>query len=177
MFVQQEAAWKNRVFLTAAVRSDDNSSFGKDFSAIYYPKFSASWVLSEEPWFKLPFTESLRLRAALGASGTQPGTFDAARLYDPSVGYQNAPGLLPASFGNPTLKPERSTETEGGFEAAMFDNRVNIEYTHYRRDIRDADRQCADPAVGRLSGLAGGQRRQGERLGQRTRRQLRRPAW
>ena len=138
MFVQQEAAWKNRVFLTAAVRSDDNSSFGKDFSAIYYPKFSGSWVISEEPWFKLPFTESLRLRAALGASGTQPGTFDAARLYDPSVGYQNAPGLLPASFGNPALRPERSTETEGGFEATMFDSRATIEYTYYSRNVRDA---------------------------------------
>ncbi len=138
VFVQQEAAWKNRVFLTAAVRSDDNSSFGKDFSAIYYPKFSGSWVISEEPWFKLPFTETLRLRAALGASGTQPGTFDAARLYDPSVGYQNAPGLLPASFGNPALRPERSTETEGGFEATMFDSRLQIEYTRYSRDVRDA---------------------------------------
>ncbi|MES2521709.1 MAG: SusC/RagA family TonB-linked outer membrane protein [Gemmatimonadota bacterium] len=138
MFVQQEAAWRNRVFLTAAVRSDDNSSFGKEFSAIYYPKFSASWVISEESWFKLPFTESLRLRGALGASGTQPGTFDAARLYDPSVGYQNQPGLVPASFGNPELRPERSTEIEGGFEAAMFDGRTNIEYTYYSRDIRDA---------------------------------------
>jgi TonB-linked SusC/RagA family outer membrane protein len=138
MFVQQEASWKNRVFLTGAVRSDDNSSFGKDFSAIYYPKFSASWVLSEEPWFKLPFTQSLRLRSALGASGTQPGTFDAARLYDPSVGYQNAPGLLPASFGNPALRPERSTEFEGGFEATMFDGRATIEYTRYSRNITDA---------------------------------------
>lgn len=138
MFVQQEAAWKNRVFITAAVRSDDNSSFGKDFSAIYYPKFSASWVISEEPWFKLPFTQSLRLRSALGGSGTQPGTFDAARLYDPSVGYQNAPGLVPASFGNPTLRPERSTEYEGGFEATMFDGRAQIEYTRYGRNITDA---------------------------------------
>ncbi len=138
MFVQQEGAWKNRVFLTAAVRADDNSSFGKDFSAIYYPKFSGSWVISEESWFKLPFTESLRLRAALGASGTQPGTFDASRLYDPSVGYQNAPGLLPASFGNPALRPERSTESEGGFEATMFDGRAQIEYSHYSRNVTDA---------------------------------------
>ncbi len=138
MFLQQEAAWKNRVFLTAAVRADDNSSFGKDFSSIYYPKFSGSWVLSEEPWFKLPFTQSLRVRAAMGASGTQPGTFDASRLYDPSVGYQNAPGLIPASFGNPALRPERSTETEGGFEATMFDGRAQIEYSHYSRNVTDA---------------------------------------
>src|SRR5205814_9141743 len=95
MFVQQQAAWNNRLFLTAALRGDDNSAFGKDFSAAYYPKLSASWVVSEEPWWRLPVLGDLRLRAALGAAGTQPGTFDASRLYDPSVGYQNAPGLIP----------------------------------------------------------------------------------
>src|SRR5262249_36229801 len=101
MFVQQQVAWNNRVFVTAAMRGDDNSDFGRDFKAAYYPKLSGSWVISEEPWWKLGFLEQVRIRAALGAAGTQPGTFDAARLYDPSVGYQNNPGLVPGSYGNP----------------------------------------------------------------------------
>lgn len=138
MFVQQEIAWNNRVFLTAAVRGDDNSTFGEDFSAIYYPKVSGSWVVSEEPWFRLPFTESLRLRGAVGAAGTQPGTFDASRLYNPSVGYRDNAGLVPGSFGNPQLKPERSMEFEGGFEATLLDGRVEMEFTHYERNISDA---------------------------------------
>ena len=138
VFVQQELAWNNRVFLTAAMRGDDNSTFGKDFSAMYYPKLSGSWVVSEEPWFRVPYTQSFRLRGALGAAGTQPGTFDASRLYDPSVGYQNAAGLVPGSFGNPALRPERSLEFEGGFEASLFDGRASIEYTHYDRKITDA---------------------------------------
>ncbi len=138
MFVQQQAAWNNRVFLTAALRGDDNSAFGKSFSAAYYPKLSASWVVSEEPWFKVPVIGDFRLRGALGAAGTQPGTFDAARLYDPSVGYQNAPGLVPFSFGNPELKPERSRELEMGFETTMLNGRADISYTHYSRKITDA---------------------------------------
>ena len=138
MFVQQQAAWNNRVFLTAALRGDDNSAFGEDYSAAYYPKFSASWVISEEPWFRLPIVSDVRLRAALGAAGTQPGTFDAARLYDPTVGYQNAPGLVPASYGNPQLRPERSRELEMGFETTIFDGRADLSYTHYARKITDA---------------------------------------
>ncbi|ODT03632.1 MAG: hypothetical protein ABS52_08480 [Gemmatimonadetes bacterium SCN 70-22] len=138
MFVQQQVAWKNRVFVTAAVRGDDNSAFGKDFSAAYYPKVSASWVVSEEPWFKVPFLGETRLRGALGAAGTQPGTFDASRLYDPSVGYQNNPGLIPSSFGNPALKPERSQELELGFETTLLNGRADVSYTHYGRDITDA---------------------------------------
>ncbi|MBK8250894.1 MAG: SusC/RagA family TonB-linked outer membrane protein [Gemmatimonadetes bacterium] len=138
VFGQQEVAWKNRLFVTAALRGDDNSAFGRDFKAAYYPKLSGSWVVSEEPWFKVPALQTFRLRAAMGAAGTQPGTFDAARLYDPSVGYQNQPGLVPGSFGNPQLKPERSTELEMGFEATLFDGRIDASYTHYGRDISDA---------------------------------------
>jgi hypothetical protein len=43
VFLQQSVAWKNRLFLTAAIRGDDNSAFGEDFKAAYYPKFSGSW--------------------------------------------------------------------------------------------------------------------------------------
>jgi TonB-linked SusC/RagA family outer membrane protein len=144
VFVQQQAAWNNRVFLTAAVRGDDNSAFGEDYSAAYYPKFSASWVISEEPWWRVPRLRSapilgeLRLRAALGAAGTQPGTFDAARTYEPSVGYTNIPGLVPESFGNPALRPERSQELEMGFETTLLDGRADLSYTHFSRDIKDA---------------------------------------
>ncbi len=138
VFVQQQVAWKNRLFVTAAVRGDDNSAFGQDYSAAYYPKLSASWVISEEPWFKLPLLGETRIRGALGAAGTQPGTFDAARLYDPSVGYQNNPGLVPASFGNPQLKPERSMELELGFETTLWGGRADLSFTNFSRDITDA---------------------------------------
>ena len=138
VFGQQQVAWNNRLFVTAALRADDNSAFGKDFSAAYYPKVSASWVVSEEPWWRMPVLGELRLRGALGAAGTQPGTFDAARLYDPTTGYLNQPGLVPASLGNPQLKPERSRELEAGFETTILRNRADVSYTHYSRKITDA---------------------------------------
>jgi TonB-linked SusC/RagA family outer membrane protein len=138
MYVQQAVAWNNRVFVTGALRGDDNSTFGKDFKAAYYPKVSASWVVSEEPWFKLPFLNDLRLRGALGAAGTQPGTFDAARLYSSTTGYQDQPALVPGSFGNPELKPERSQELELGFESTVLNGKIDLSYTHYGRKVTDA---------------------------------------
>jgi TonB-linked SusC/RagA family outer membrane protein len=138
MFVQQTAAWNNRLFLTAALRGDDNSTFGKDYKAAYYPKFSVSWVASEEPWFKLPFIGDLRLRGALGSAGTQPATFAAARLYQSTTGYLDTPGLVPDSYGNPDLKPERSQELELGFESTILNGKIDLSYTHYQRNITDA---------------------------------------
>ena len=136
--MQQAVAWKNRRFLTLAVRGDDNSAFGRDFKAAYYPKVSGSWVVSDESWFRVPLVRDFRLRSACGAAGTPPGTFDAPRLYMPAARYQNNPGLIPGSFGNPALKPERSAELESGFEATLFGGRADLSYTHYDRRITDA---------------------------------------
>jgi hypothetical protein len=95
-------------------------------------------VVSEEPWFRLPGVTDLRLRGALGSAGTQPGTFDAARLYSPSVGAADQPGLVPNQFGNPQLKPEKSQELELGFETTLLKGRADVSYTHYSRKITDA---------------------------------------
>jgi hypothetical protein len=138
VYVQQQAAWKNRRFLTAAVRADANSAFGEEFAAAYYPKLSGSWVLHEEPFFKVKGVSELRLRAAWGAAGQQPATFAAARLYSASTGFQNNPALLPSAFGNPQLKPERGEELEVGFDTKFFGDRVDFSFTRYDRAVKDA---------------------------------------
>jgi outer membrane receptor for ferrienterochelin and colicin len=51
-FVEQELGFKERLFVTGALRFDDNSAFGKNFDATVYPKASVSWLVSEEPFFR-----------------------------------------------------------------------------------------------------------------------------
>jgi hypothetical protein len=138
VYFQQQVAWNNRRFVTAALRADANSAFGEEFEAAYYPKLSASWVLHEEPFFRLRGVDELRLRAAWGAAGQQPATFAAARLYSPVTGFGDAPALLPSAFGNPQLKPERGEELELGFDATFLNGRIDLSYTRYDRTIKDA---------------------------------------
>ena len=133
-FVQQQFVWNDRLFLTAAVRTDDNSAFGTNFDAVTYPKLSASWVLSEEPSLPIPaFFNQLRVRTAYGASGLQPGAFDAIRTYTASGGF-----LTPSSAGNPDLGPERSSELELGLDAGMWNDRVGVEVTYFSGSTKDA---------------------------------------
>jgi hypothetical protein len=138
VYVQQQVGWKNRLFATAAVRADDNSAFGTEFDAAIYPKVSLAWVVNEEPFWSLDWVSQFRLRAAWGAAGQQPSTFDAARLYTPTVGFGDQPALEPSAFGNPQLKPERGEELELGFDASLLDGRITVEYTRFDRTIRDA---------------------------------------
>ena len=42
LYVQEQAGIRDRLFLTAAVRTDQNSAFGTKFQRVVYPKLSGS---------------------------------------------------------------------------------------------------------------------------------------
>jgi len=46
--VQEQVALRDRLFLTGAVRTDQNSAFGTNFQRVFYPKASLSWIASDE---------------------------------------------------------------------------------------------------------------------------------
>jgi TonB-linked SusC/RagA family outer membrane protein len=137
-FVQQQIGWKDRVFLTGGLRSDDHSAFGQNFDRVYYPKVSASWVLSEEPFWKVAPVTAVKLRAAYGQSGQQPANFDALRTYTPVAGPGDVAAATPNTIGNPDLGPEKGSELELGFDAGFLNDRIGLELTYYNKKTRDA---------------------------------------
>lgn len=139
VFIQEELGWENRLFLTAAVRGDDNSAFGEDFTFVTYPKVSASWVLGEERFLEdRDWLTSLRVRAAWGQSGMQPDFFDAIRTFEPVIGAGGAPAVTPQNIGNPDLSPEVGDEIEFGFDASFLDDRMSVEFTRFSQRTKDA---------------------------------------
>ncbi len=133
-YAQEQLAWKDRLFLTAAVRGDDNSAFGKNFKFVVYPKFSASWVVSDEPFLRgRSFLNALKLRAAWGKAGQQPDVFAALRTYAPQVGVGDQPALTPQNLGNADLKPEVGQELEAGLDASLFQDRLGLSFTYYNK--------------------------------------------
>ena len=138
VYVQEQIGWKNRLFLTGAVRGDDNSAFGENFDFVVYPKVSAAWVVSEEPFWSMPWLNTLKLRAAWGQAGQQPDVFAATRLYTPSTGRGGISTLTPLNIGNPDLKPEVGQEVEVGFDASLIDQRVSIDFTYFDQRRKDA---------------------------------------
>lgn len=138
LYVQQQLAWQDRLFLTGAIRADDNSAFGENFDFVTYPKLSASWVISEEPFWNLSWVNALKLRAAFGESGQQPDAFAAIRTYEPIAGRGDRPAGSPQFIGNPDLGPERGQELEVGFEGGLLQDRVGMDVTYYVRKTKDA---------------------------------------
>ncbi len=151
-FAQQQVALRDRLFLVGAVRVDNNSAFGTDYDLATYPKVSASWVVNEEPFWKLGFVNALKLRAAYGAAGQQPDAFAAIRTLAPATGPGDSPALTTQSIGNNDLKPERGTELELGFDAGLFNQKLGIEATYFRQNRRDAILLAPAPPSGGFIG-------------------------
>ena len=138
LYIQEQFDYENRIFLTVAVRGDDNSAFGQNFDAAIYPKVSGSWVINEEDFWNIDMVDQLRLRGAWGQAGQQPDAFASSRLYRPATGPGGLPILTPDKFGNADLGPETGQEFELGFDASMFGGRASVEFTYFNRQTKDA---------------------------------------
>lgn len=135
-FSQATLSYRDRLFVTGGLRVDGSSSFGRDFGLQPFPRVSASYVISEESFWPRSLG-TLRLRSAYGQAGRAPRVFDADRTWT-QAGYDGKPAFLPLSIGNSRLGPERSAETEIGFDASRSDDRLRAELTVYRRTTSEA---------------------------------------
>ncbi len=156
IYGQEQFAWRDRLYLTAALRSDDHSAFGSGFNRVTYPKLSLSYVLSDEPWFKVPFVadqlSEFRLRMAYGESGKAPNTYSSIRTYTTTSGPNDSPAVTPNATGNEDLGPERGKEIELGFDASALSDRLGVELTYYNKKTADA---ILDKVIAPSSGQAG----------------------
>ena len=130
-FVQDVLSYRDRYFLTLGFRIDGNSAFGDDFGLQTYPKASLSYVISDEEFWNDDWG-TLRLRGAYGHAGQAPGTFDAVRTWA-SEPWGGQSAFLPENVGNSQLGPERTVETEGGFNLTTLNDRLSVEFTYYRQ--------------------------------------------
>ena len=151
-FVQERFGWRDRLFVTGAVRIDNNSAFGEDFKWVTYPKADVSWVVSEEPFWRWSrVVKTLRLRAAYGESGNAPSAFSALRTFSPIQGPGGASAVTPGSLGNSNLRPEVGKEFELGFEVTLLD-RLSLDFTHFSKKTVD---EIVNQPVAPSSGFPG----------------------
>lgn len=140
--LEEQIAWRDRLFVTAGVRMDDHSAFGANFERIYYPKASLSYVISDEDFFDFSFVDNLKLRAAWGRAGNAPAPFSADRTYGAAAVVMDngsvVSSLDPDAFGNQDIRAEKGEEIEVGFDASFLDNNLGLEVTYYSSRTKDA---------------------------------------
>ncbi len=133
-YLEESVGWRDRLFLTGAMRVDAGSGFGSQVNAAVYPKASLSWAAIQAP------SHRVRLRAAYGESGVQPPNGATLSLLAPAtvmIGGNSVSGDTATIVGNAHLKPERSAELETGVDAGILNDRLTVELTYYRKQTHN----------------------------------------
>ena len=134
-FLNEEVlALRERLSLSGRVRAERSSVNGDRDKYYLWPAGAASFSF-QEPF---RFADEVKLRAAFGKSGNQPryGDRDPVLSGLGLIDGRNAIGV-PATIGNPAIKPEEMVEQEYGADMSFADARVGFEFSYFDRTITD----------------------------------------
>lgn len=135
----------NRYFAEFNFRVDGSAKFDPSNRWAFFPSISASWVMSNEPFFKQwkqPVLSNVKFRASTGLLGRDGGISDYSYLltyiYSPGNGYNVGSVYLPSvqtsgSYPNPKLKWEKSRDYNLAVDLGFWDNRFGVTFEYYWR--------------------------------------------
>ncbi len=140
-FLQQTFGYKDFLYVTGAGRIDNSSMFSKEQRNQFFPKASASLVLSNlEAWKNGSLAKtisSLKLRTSFGEAGglAALGPYDRFNLIS-SVAYLGKNTLVPNSqIANENVAPERTKELEFGADIGLLNDRITLGITAYNQKV------------------------------------------
>ena len=142
-YVQQNFKFKNFFFLSGAVRVDGSSVYDKSQRNQVYTKASASYIVSEQEFWKQMSLSKIwdfaKLRVAYGQSGnlTGIGAYSRFNSYSGNSFVSRAALTSSTVLANELVKPERQTELEFGIELGFLQGRINLQTNIYKKDVKD----------------------------------------
>jgi TonB-linked SusC/RagA family outer membrane protein len=157
-YAQAELGYQDYLYLTLSGRNDWVSNLTEENRSILYPSASVSFLPSKiiESLQDSNVINFLKLRAGYGTSANFPTGYPiSSTLRLDTQDFQDNDGVNivtntgGSALGNVNLKPEQIGELEFGVEARMFDNRLTLDASVYRRTTKDliVDRPL-DPSTG-----------------------------
>jgi TonB-linked SusC/RagA family outer membrane protein len=146
LYGSAEVSFNQYLFLNGTLRNDWFSTLSPENRSIIYPSVSASYVFSES--MDLPTWLSfgkVRVAYAEVGSDSDVGAYSDVLFYSVNSNLAANPGGAMQPVGGPSgttlpnanLRPMRIAETEAGLDLRMFDNRVGIELSVYRKLTTD----------------------------------------
>lgn len=137
----------SRYMLTATIRRDGSSRFGKNHEWGWFPSASAAWRISDESFMEgtSSWLDNMKLRFGYGVTGNQDGISDykslsllgadGASYYDPETGTWKK-SYTPIQNYNPDLKWESTEQYNLGLDFGLF-NRINGTIELYYKKTKD----------------------------------------
>ena len=132
-----------RYLLTASIRADGSSRFGKSNKWGYFPSAAFAWRIIDEPFLKdVTALSDLKLRTSFGVTGnTALSPYQTLFTLGPVQTVYNdqlAVGQLTGTLlTNPDLKWESTQQSNIGVDVGLLRNRVSFTLDYYLKNTRD----------------------------------------
>ena len=141
-----------KYLVTASLRTDGSSKFGKDNRWAVFPAFSLAWRISQEKfWPQNTVVNNLKLRASWGVTGNNSIKDGAALGLMSSANYSFGNtlnnGYAPTSLDIPDLTWEKVHSWNWGVDVSLWNSRLMVAADYYRKDTKDLLYQITVPGV------------------------------
>ena len=124
-FARAEYSYDSKYLISAILRSDGSSKFGRNNRYGFFPSVSSAWIISEEKFFKSKFIDFCKLRFSYGISGNDqiPNFAYRALLNGEGVYVFDdviTSGIALGRASNPDLKWETTQQFNFGLDMTIF---------------------------------------------------------
>lgn len=142
-------AYENKYLVTATMRADGSSKFGKNNRYGYFPSVALGWNITQEDFLKESETfNNLKLRASWGQTGSQeiPSKITKASYTESNTGNDTYPldpsatdlsgypyGSIYTRLANPNIQWEVSTQANIGLDFSLFNNRLSGSVDYFNK--------------------------------------------
>jgi iron complex outermembrane receptor protein len=124
--------YANRLNLTATLRADGSSKFGRNNRYGYFPSVGARWAIGNESFMAgSNIFSNLALRATYGITGNQEFPAGASREQFAFSSYNNAGQI---NVANPNLKWEQTKSWNVGVDFAVLKGRLSATFDYYNKN-------------------------------------------
>ncbi len=138
-------SYQDKYLLTATVRRDGFSAFGRDTKFGIFPSVALGWNVSSESFLaNVDNLSLLKLRLSYGRNGNQAvdaySTLATVEQYDYLTGVngdQQAPGYLPNELENAGLGWETTRSLNLGLDFGWYNNRISGSIDVYQSNTED----------------------------------------
>ncbi len=145
-------SYKDKYLLTATLRSDGSTKFGKNNKYAYFPSFAVGWNIFKENFMENTGFNNLKVRASWGRSGNQEipskqtkasygESFEDNDIYPLNENISNRGdypyGLVFARTANPDLKWEETTQFNIGLDFGLLNNKLTGTFDYFNKETSD----------------------------------------
>ena len=149
-FLKADYGYGEKYYVSATVRRDGCSRFGKENRYGLFPSVGAGWRISNESFFKgIGWINDLKIRGSYGITGNQfaISPYSSYLLFSGNIalssydinGTTNSAvvGYYPAQIANPDIKWETTKTIDIGFDSRIWKDRIGIIFDWYQRKSED----------------------------------------